>query len=121
MECNQHPIMAVSGAEKGKIGAENTCFGTNDTVSSDRQLGPTPCYIHVPVNVPANVPVNKRQLWFLEQLKQGMQCKPADIVAHCGGVEKTAKRDISDLQRKGLVKFEGAPKTGVYQLIETAE
>jgi len=73
---------------------------------------------NVPINVPVNVPVNKRQQWFLEQLKQGARCKPADIATNWGVVEKTAKRDISDLQKKGLVKFEGAPKTGVYLLIE---
>ena len=69
-------------------------------------------------NVPVNVPVNKRQQWFLEQLKQGFQCNPVNIVENWGVVEKTAKRDISDLQRKGFVKFVGAPKTGTYQLIE---
>jgi hypothetical protein len=36
-------------------------------------------------------------------------------------VEKTAKRDISDLQKKHLIKFEGAPKTRAYQLIERGE
>jgi DeoR/GlpR family transcriptional regulator of sugar metabolism len=69
----------------------------------------------VPLNdVPVNVPVNKRQQWFLEQLKQGFQCKPANIVVKWKVVEKTAKRDIRDLQTKRLVKFVGAPKTGGY-------
>lgn len=36
---------------------------------------------NVPVNVPTNDPVNERQRWFLAQLEQGVQCKPADIVA----------------------------------------
>ena len=35
----------------------------------------------VPVNVPVNVPVTERQQWFLDQLEQGIKCKPADIVA----------------------------------------
>ena len=72
-------------------------------------------------NVPVNVPINKRQQWFLEQLKQDIRCRPADIATNWGVVEKTAKRDISDLQKKGLVKFEGAPKTGAYLLIERDE
>ena len=80
-----------------------------------------PIHNDVPVNVLVNVPVNKRQQWFIEQLKQGCQSKPADIVEKWGVVEKTAKRDISDLQKKGLVKFMGAPKTGTYLLIEKSK
>ena len=75
-----------------------------------------PAHSNVPINVPANVPVNKRQQWFLDQIQLGIQCKPADIVLKWGVVEKTAKRDISDLRKKGLVTFVGPPKTGVYQL-----
>lgn len=63
-----------------------------------------------------DVPVNKRQQWFLAQLKKGILCKPVDIATHLGVVDKTAKRDIGDLQKKGLVKFEVAPKTGKYRL-----
>ena len=72
--------------------------------------------VNVPVNVPINVPVNKRQQWFLDQLEQSIQCKPVDIAAKWGVVEKTAKRDISDLQKKDLVSFVGPPKTGTYKL-----
>ena len=69
----------------------------------------------VPANVPVNVPVTERQQWFLDQLEQGIKCKPADIAAKWHVVEKTAKRDIGDLQKKGLVAFVGAPKTGIYK------
>lgn len=75
---------------------------------------------NVPTNVPVNVPVNKRQQWFLNQLNQGVLCKPANIVAQWGVVEKTAKRDISDLQKKGLIIFEGPTKTGKYTLTPTS-
>ncbi len=54
----------------------------------------------------------------MEQLKQGEHCKPADIAAYWGVVDKTAKRDISGLQKIGLVRFVGSSKTGVYQLVE---
>lgn len=72
--------------------------------------------INVPINVPANVPVNKRQQWFLNQLQKGIKCNSADIAAKWDVVEKTAKRDIGDLQKKDLITFVGPPKTGVYQM-----
>jgi hypothetical protein len=62
------------------------------------------------------VPVNKRQQWFLYQLKQGIRCRPADIAAKWDVVEKTAKRDINYLQKKNLIDFIGPLKTGTYQL-----
>ncbi len=70
-----------------------------------------------PTNVPANVPINKRQQWFINQLKQGIQCNPTSIVTKWNVVAKTAKRDISDLQKKNIVTFIGAAKTGTYQLL----
>jgi len=70
----------------------------------------------VPVNVPVNVPINKRQQWFLNQLSKGNKCRPSDIAKKWTVTEKTAKRDISDLQKKDLVVFIGPPKTGRYQL-----
>ena len=67
-------------------------------------------------SVKDNVPVNERLRWFLDQLEQGVQCKPADVVAKWDVVEKTAKRDISDLQKKDIIAFIGSPKTGIYKL-----
>lgn len=68
-------------------------------------------------DVPVNVPVNKRQQWFLEQLQQGVRCNAASIADAWAVAEKTAKRDIRGLRDKGLILFEGAPKTGRYRLV----
>lgn len=65
---------------------------------------------------PVNVPVNERQQWFLEQLRQGIQCGPADIAAKWDAAQKTAKRDIADLRKKAFIIFVGPPKTGSYKL-----
>jgi len=90
-------------------------------------LRPHPLTIHstptaktsdVPVNVPLNVPLNKRQQWFLNQLQKGIKCNPAILATQWGVVEKTAKRDIADLQKNGIIVFVGAPKTGHYELID---
>jgi predicted HTH transcriptional regulator len=61
--------------------------------------------IDVPVNVPINVPVNERQAWFIEQLRNGRNCKASDLAAQWQIAEKTAKRDIGDLKKKGLISF----------------
>jgi len=73
----------------------------------------------VPVSVPVNVPVNDRQKWFLEQLSAGQKIRASALANHWGTSHKTAKRDISDLRRKGLIEFVGAPKTGFYRITET--
>ncbi len=39
-----------------------------------------------------------------------------DLAAQWNISQKTAKRDIADLKRKGLIKFLGAPKNGHYRL-----
>ena len=70
---------------------------------------------HSRADVPVNVPVNDRQRWFLEQLAAGKQSRASDLAAHGSISEKTAKRDIADLKRKGLIEFVGAPKNGFYR------
>lgn len=74
----------------------------------------------VPINVPINVPANDRQQWFLEQLAAGNQSRASDLAAYWSISEKTAKRDIADLKKKGVIEFVGAPKKGLYRIIESA-
>ena len=57
--------------------------------------------IDVPVNVPVNVPVSERQAWFMAQLRKGRNCKAADLAAQWRIMDKTGKRDIADLKKKG--------------------
>jgi predicted HTH transcriptional regulator len=71
---------------------------------------------HVPLKVPVNVPVNDRQKWFLKQTGTGIRIPSSDLAAQWNISQKTAKRDIADLKRKGLIKFSGAPKNGYYRL-----
>jgi predicted HTH transcriptional regulator len=71
---------------------------------------------HVPLKVPVNVPVNDRQKWFLKQTGKGIRIPSSDLAAQWNISQKTAKRDIADLKRKGLIKFLGAPKNGHYRL-----
>lgn len=72
--------------------------------------------VNVPVSVPVSVPVNDRQRWFMEQLATSKQIRASDLAVYWGISEKTAKRDITDLKRKGLIEFVGAPKNGFYRV-----
>jgi len=74
--------------------------------------------INVSVNVPINVPINDRQRWFLDQLSRGVPVKAREIAEHFQVTERTARRDIADLQSKRLVEFVGARKTGGYRIRE---
>lgn len=69
-----------------------------------------------PVNDPANVPVNDRQKWFLGQTAKGIRTSSTDFASYWKISQKTAKRDITYLKKKGLIEFSGAPKNGIYRL-----
>ena len=71
----------------------------------------------VPGSVPVSVPVSDRQKWFLEQLAASKQIRASDLAVYWSISEKSAKRDIADLKRKGLVEFVGAPKYGFYRIV----
>ena len=71
---------------------------------------------NVPVNVPVNVPLNQRQKWFLKQIRKGLHVSSFDFATYWNIAQKTAKRDIADLKKKGLIEYSGAPKNGFYCL-----
>ncbi len=72
------------------------------------------------IDVRANVSVNERQRWFMSQLADGYQAKAEDILYKFSVTDRTARRDISQLQEMGLVGFLGAFKTGRYVLLKQA-
>lgn len=55
-----------------------------------------------------------RQVWFYSQLKKGRRYGVDDIVAFWGVGTATAKRDIADLIRLGLICFVGSKRLGFY-------
>lgn len=76
-------------------------------------------------NVPINVPIkswptdiNVRQKWFLMELGHSVKASAPNITERWGVTLKTAKRDVSDLKKRGLITFNGARKSGHYQLAE---
>ena len=65
---------------------------------------------------PVNEPVNERQQWLLAQLADGKRFNVDNISTHWKTSESTAKHDIADLKKRGLIEFTGASKTGYYRL-----
>lgn len=74
-------------------------------------------------DVPINVPIksqpeglNKRQMWFLTELRYNTQAGASDIVRRWLVSEKTAKRDIADLKARELISRSGSRRAGCYIL-----
>lgn len=74
-------------------------------------------------DVPINVPIksqpeglNKRQAWFLIELRYNTQAGISDIVRRWLVSEKTAKRDVAGLKARELISRSGSRKVGRYIL-----
>ncbi|MAD80518.1 MAG: hypothetical protein CMJ50_06705 [Planctomycetaceae bacterium] len=83
---------------------------TNDTDDPVNRLGD-------PANDPVNDPANERQRWILGELKKGAEIRVATVSARCGCSAATAKRDLAQLRKRQLIRFDGPSKTGSYRLV----
>ena len=77
---------------------------------------------HDPVNGPVGDPVSdgdfsERQQWALGQMRAGNPVRVGDIADEHKCSKVTAKRDLTDLRQRGLIEFEGPPKTGHWRLV----
>lgn len=67
--------------------------------------------------VDAKMPdLNDRQTWFMVQLHCRAILRIGDVMDQFGCSKTTAKRDLTDLRRRDLILFHGAPRTGSWQL-----
>jgi len=57
-----------------------------------------------------------RQVWFYGELKKGSRPNIEDVIRFWGVGEATAKRDLSDLARLGLIRFVGTRRSGYYEI-----
>ncbi len=71
---------------------------------------------HEPVNDPKTPDLNDRQQWIMSQLRGGAAIRIGELVSHFGCSNTTAKRDLADLRRRGLITFGGSPRTGAWEL-----
>ena len=59
--------------------------------------------------------LNERQEWIIEQLQAGRELRLQHGVERFGCSSSTAKRDLVALRQRGLIAFDGAPRTGVWR------
>jgi len=76
--------------------------------------------IEQPVD-PANDPVSdrdlsERQRWALRQMRGRKALRLGDVAEQHKCSKTTAKRDLTDLRKRGLIEFVGPPKTGHWRL-----
>lgn len=108
-----HPWVAEHGRREEDVAPEVTPDMTGDNrVRGDRGVrGSDPGRF-----AGTTRPFNRRQQWMVEELRAGRQAVAADLVAQFGVTERTARRDISGLRRRGAIVFVGPTKTGHYEL-----
>jgi len=61
---------------------------------------------------------NRRQRWVIAQLKRGVRVQRKMLQGHFRVGEKTAKRDLTELRKRGEIKFVRGPDGGYYELAE---
>jgi hypothetical protein len=61
-------------------------------------------------------PLNDRHYWVLSQLAQDIKLTKHHVMAHYGFSERSAKRILSALTKRGLIEFCPDPRPGFYKL-----
>lgn len=61
--------------------------------------------------------MNERQEWIMERINNGIEVRVGMIVQQFQCSSRTAKRDLAELKKMGLVRFVGSPRQGCYQKI----
>lgn len=61
-------------------------------------------------------PLNDRHYWVLSQLAQDAKLTKHHVMAHYGFSERSAKRILALLTKRGLVEFCADPRPGFYRL-----
>lgn len=59
--------------------------------------------------------LNRRQVWFLEEIRKGRRLNSTDLAINWRVTERTAKRDIRGLVHEGFVKFRKNGPSGWYE------
>jgi predicted DNA-binding transcriptional regulator len=58
--------------------------------------------------------LNDRQKWIVKQTEAEVRLMRSAIQDHFGVCDKTAKRDLAQLVRKGLIRYVRKPHPGYY-------
>ena len=63
-------------------------------------------------------PLNDRHYWVLSQLAQGVKLTKHHVIAQYAFSERSAKRVLSALTKRGLIEFCPEPRPGLYRLCD---
>jgi DeoR/GlpR family transcriptional regulator of sugar metabolism len=69
----------------------------------------------VPSNVPGDIDLNERQAWIVAQTGKGAGVERRTVQEKFDVSAKTAKRDLSQLVKRGLVEYVRRPHPGFYK------
>jgi len=64
--------------------------------------------------------LNERQLWLLAELRSSTAMRRSDFERRFNIHARTAKRDLADLNQRGLIEFIGDGREGFYRLRRSA-
>jgi CheY-like chemotaxis protein len=65
--------------------------------------------------------LNERQQWVLRELQRGTQVQRAMLERKFDVADKTAKRDLADLTRRGAVEFAREGREGYYRMVASRQ
>jgi DeoR/GlpR family transcriptional regulator of sugar metabolism len=65
--------------------------------------------------------LNERQQWVLRELERGTKVRRARLEQKFDVADKTTKRDLAGLARRGAVEFVRIGRDGYYRLAETGQ
>lgn len=60
---------------------------------------------------------NRRQTWFVGELRKGRPCDASDIVTHWKVSLRTARRDLAELLHHRRIQYIGAKRNGAYRIM----
>lgn len=61
--------------------------------------------------------LNQRQRWYLDALAAGKEVRADDLRRRWDVSEKTARRDVAALKKRGMIEFVGSFRRGRYRLL----
>lgn len=96
-----------------KIAAHDDAAGRDPT---GEMKAPAPAETPVTTATPTGTPLSDRQFWTIDQPRGGAKLQRVDLEKQFHVTSKTAKRDLADLLKRGLIVFVRKPKPGHYAL-----
>jgi predicted HTH transcriptional regulator len=62
--------------------------------------------------------LNERQRWILDEIRDGTELKRCMVESRFAVSQKTAKRDLSEMAKAGLIEYVRSPYPGHWELVQ---